>query len=273
MAPATRKKKAEEATEEVKEQTATEPPQEQQPTKPKNLDQAILDVMAAVPYIQKTGKVGTGKYGYTFASEADLIGAVHPQMLKAGLTLVPISMKIVFHETYPSNEGRLMNRVVIKVKYRLTLVETGDFRVVAALGEGTDLGDKATPKAMTIAHKYAMRQIFNIETGNDPDNAPSVDMARTNQPVSQPAQQPKPTQQQVQQQTPQSHLEVGPLGDSLKRARKAINDSKDKVNLDGIIQYAKTIGFSDEQLSYLENLAKAKAAMFSATAQPDDVPV
>jgi hypothetical protein len=44
------------------------------------------------------------------------------------------------------------------------------------------VGDKATAKAMTGAYKYALRQTFCIETGDDPDKDPSVDQERASKP-------------------------------------------------------------------------------------------
>ena len=45
--------------------------------------------------------------------------------------------------------------------------------MVKVLGDGADTGDKASYKAMTGAMKYALRQTFVIETGDDPDDTPS----------------------------------------------------------------------------------------------------
>ena len=39
-------------------------------------------------------------------------------------------------------------------------------------GEGSDTGDKASNKALTGAYKYALRQTFCIETGDDPASTP-----------------------------------------------------------------------------------------------------
>ncbi len=52
---------------------------------------------------------------------------------------------------------------------RFTHVPTGTYIDVMAPGEGADAGDKSSPKAATGAYKYALRQTFLIETGDDPD--------------------------------------------------------------------------------------------------------
>lgn len=180
------------------------------PKKHESLDDAILAVMEECPYVQKTGRVGSGKWGYTFASSVDLIAALHPLMVKHRVTLVPVDCDLVKSELYPSKEGTMMNRVIVKVKYQATQADSKDSRPVCTLGEGTDVGDKASPKAMTIAHKYALRQLFNIETGDDPDETPSKELERAADPT------------------------VGPMGDSFKRAKHALETAATQAQLDEI---------------------------------------
>ena len=50
--------------------------------------------------------------------------------------------------------------------------EDGSSVSAVVIGEGMDSGDKATNKAMAIAYKYAMFQIFSIPTE---ETAPDVD--------------------------------------------------------------------------------------------------
>ena len=53
---------------------------------------------------------------------------------------------------------------------------------VTAPGEGADSGDKSGNKANTCAYKYALRQTFVIETGDDPDEEASEKSQRATQP-------------------------------------------------------------------------------------------
>lgn len=155
------------------------------PPRASALDEAVLCVMQEVPYVQKTGKVGSGSYGYTFAGEADFIERLHPALVKHGLTLQPVGAEVLFHEQYQTGKGAAMNRVAVRMAYRLTHAPSGQSRDLAALGEGTDAGDKAIPKAQTIALKYVLRQMFVVETGNDPDEHPAEAAARAPQPARQ----------------------------------------------------------------------------------------
>jgi hypothetical protein len=136
---------------------------------------AKLEVMAAVPYVQKQHGQGLG---YTFAGEAAFIDKLHPAMVAAGLTIAPEGMELVHQEVYTTAKGSKMNRVVVRATYRLTHAGSGESEILQTFGEGADSGDKSVNKAMTGAYKYALRQAFLIETGNDPDEVPSDQQQR-----------------------------------------------------------------------------------------------
>ena len=57
---------------------------------------------------------------------------------------------------------------ILKIKFTF-YAEDGTFVEAITVGEGMDSGDKASNKAMAIAMKYAMFQVFCIPTGDDPD--------------------------------------------------------------------------------------------------------
>jgi hypothetical protein len=95
-------------------------------------------------------------------------------MVKHGLTISPQKMELLRLESFTTGKGTPMTRVLVHVDYRLTHAPSGQFEIIGAMGEGMDSGDKATLKAMTVADKYALRQGFMIETGDDPDTTPST---------------------------------------------------------------------------------------------------
>lgn len=117
-------------------------------------------------YVQKAGK--NKEQGYKFAGEADFIEAIRPVLLAHGITVFPSAYELIKSEDYATKSGTRMNRIV--AKYTFTFAHTsGEFISVVAVGEGADSSDKASPKAATIALKYALRQTLLIETGDDPD--------------------------------------------------------------------------------------------------------
>jgi hypothetical protein len=133
---------------------------------------AKLAVMQAVPYCRKHK---AEHLNYTFASEADLIAHLRPAMLAKGLSVAPIAVSILEQGRYQTTKGALLNHVLIAVTFRLTHAPSGESEDCQVLGEASDAGDKAAPKALTGALKYLLRQTFLIETGDDPDRYASAD--------------------------------------------------------------------------------------------------
>lgn len=135
-----------------------------------NVHQAINQVMNFVGYVQKQKAQALN---YSFAGEAALISALRPHMVEAGLYVAVVSVKEVTRGQYTTAKGSVMNSVDLTAVIRFTHALSGTFIDVEALGSGADSGDKASNKALTGAYKYALRQTFCIETGDDPDNHPS----------------------------------------------------------------------------------------------------
>lgn len=118
-------------------------------------------------YVQKAGK--NKEQGYRFAGEADFIEAVRPVLLKHGITVYPSAYELVRAEDYQTKSGTRMNRIIAKYTFTFAHI-SGECIHVVATGEGADTSDKCSPKAATIALKYALRQTLLIETGDDPDH-------------------------------------------------------------------------------------------------------
>lgn len=132
----------------------------------KSVFEAKAEVMANVGYCLKTTSKGLN---YTYAGEADLIAALRPEMIRCGLVLSPVKIEALPTERYKTRSGASMVISRLIVTYRLTHAGSGSYEEIQVLGEGADAGDKSGPKAMTMAYKYALRQAFLIETGDDPD--------------------------------------------------------------------------------------------------------
>lgn len=129
-----------------------------------NLLKAKNQVMQQVGYVQKGGKVD-GKY--SFAGEAHFIAAIRPHLVENGLSIRPVEQTVIRIEDLKVNNKNVRN-VVVKTAWHLEHI-SGEYERIQSLGEANDYADKAIPKAQTIALKYALRQAFLIETGDDPD--------------------------------------------------------------------------------------------------------
>jgi len=147
---------------------------------PRNVHEAIVAVMRNVGYVQKVqpDRKGGGGLNYSFASEADLIAALRPHMVAVGLTFAPVEMARLSDVEFTSAKGTAGHRVVIACTWDFCHAPSDTHLRVVSQGEGMDYGDKASNKAMTVALKYALRQTFIIETGDDPDTTPSEEFQR-----------------------------------------------------------------------------------------------
>lgn len=123
-----------------------------------NIHQRILAIMRELDYIQKSDKQVNGQY--RFASHDQVTEAIHPLLVKHGVTMIPTTKSI-------TQEG---NRTSVVMMVVFTCVDnpTDQFSVEYA-GYGVDGGDKGPGKAVSYACKYAALKTFAIATGDDPD--------------------------------------------------------------------------------------------------------
>lgn len=146
---------------------------------PKDVHEAHLLIMAQVPYLLKRRPKDGERLGYTYAAEPDLIRLVRRQMLRYGMTVRPAKVAVIHNEQYPTKSGGgIWNRVRITQTFVFRHVPSGTEAECELLGEGADPGDKTSGKSHTGALKYAIRQFFMIETGDDPDRVSSEEMER-----------------------------------------------------------------------------------------------
>ena len=146
-----------------------------------NIHEAIIGVMGEVGYMQKQT---SDKLPYTFAGEAALIKKLRPAMIDHGIYAfvkdVQASREQFTTKLYADGKGgTLMNITLLRGTVRFTHAPSNTHIDVAAMGEGADVGDKSANKAATGLLKYALRQTFLIETGDDPDEHNSEGMERS----------------------------------------------------------------------------------------------
>lgn len=133
-----------------------------------NLDEKILNIMDAVRYIQKDGKVDFGSTKYKYASESKITSVIREQLIQQKVTIMPL--RIV---EYKKNG----NLTEVVIEYKITNAEdTNDFQIVPAIGHGADSQDKGAGKAQTNAYKYMLLRTFAIPTGDDPDQISSDEL-------------------------------------------------------------------------------------------------
>lgn len=143
------------------------------------ITQALHKVMSKVGYVQKGSK--NDFHGYNYASEADLLEALRPAMLDAGLLLIPSAVEQSPVDQYGNTQ--------VVMEYTLAHKDGEVWPdKIRALGCGNDknkggVGDKGTYKAITGANKYLLFKLFQIETGDDPEVSESTPPATLSTPA------------------------------------------------------------------------------------------
>lgn len=123
-------------------------------------------------YAQKASR-NTGQ-GYNYTSEADFLALIRPQLAEHDIicfpSYVPISEELtIVRPATERDNAKLLRRVTIRGTFTFFHPPSNTSITVDTIGEGCDQQDKAPYKAMTGALKYAVRQTFQIETGDDPE--------------------------------------------------------------------------------------------------------
>lgn len=124
--------------------------------------------MEEVPSVGKTQKNKT--QGFMYRGIDDVMNALQPLLAKNKVFIVPEILEQMREERTSYKGGNLIYSIC-KIKYKF-YAEDGSSIEAITIGEGMDSGDKATNKAMAIAMKYALFQVFCIPTDEmkDPDS-------------------------------------------------------------------------------------------------------
>ena len=134
-----------------------------------NIYESIAKIMEEIPAIGK-GKTNTTQ-GFKYRGIDDVMNALQPLLAKNKVFIVPQILEQTREERTSSKGGNLIYSIC-KIKY-MFYAEDGTYIEAITIGEGMDSGDKATNKAMAIAMKYALFQVFCIPTEEmakaDPD--------------------------------------------------------------------------------------------------------
>lgn len=128
----------------------------------------MAKVMAEVSFVGKDGTANQTLGGFKYRKIDDIYHALHPVMAKHGIFNIP---EVLSSETEPrtTKSGGMFLFRILTVKYRF-FAPDGSFVDCVVRGEGSDTGDKSTSKALAMAHKYALVQVFTLPTDEpDPD--------------------------------------------------------------------------------------------------------
>lgn len=127
-------------------------------------------ISAAMDDIDAIGKNSKNiQQGFLYRSIDDVYNVLHPILARNKIFTVTEVLEAHKEERQTAKGGTLIYRV-LKIKYTM-YAEDGSNISGVVIGEGMDSGDKAANKAMAIAHKYFLTQLFSIPTDEpkDPD--------------------------------------------------------------------------------------------------------
>lgn len=126
--------------------------------------QAWSLVMDQVQTIRKTGR--NNQQNYNFRGIDAVLSAVGPALRANNVTVVPTA-ESVETERYETKGNALMQGVIVRMRYTV-YGPAGDSFVGSAYGQAADSGDKAVPKAMSVAYRSFLLQALTVPT-DDPE--------------------------------------------------------------------------------------------------------
>lgn len=143
----------------------------------------IPQAMREIGAIGKDSK--NDQQGFMYRGIDAVYNALNPVMAKLGLFICPEILEQRREERTTKN-GTALNYSVLTVKYTIYAPDGSNVSCVV-IGEGMDSGDKASNKAMSVAMKYAMFQLFFIPTeAVDPDSEVHTDVLPKQAPAAKP---------------------------------------------------------------------------------------
>jgi len=135
------------------------------PADDRSVFQRVLAIIDELPAIGKTQR--NEQQQFMFRGHDDVMNALNPLLAKHGVFIVPTVRDRVTSERQTSR-GATMYEVNLHVRFTFYGAD-GDSFDASGWGEGTDMGDKATSKAMTMAFKYVVAEVFALATAEVSD--------------------------------------------------------------------------------------------------------
>ena len=129
--------------------------------KSRTVYQRMLAILEELPAIGKDTR--NVQQNFMYRAHDDVMAALNPLLAKYGVFVVPRVVDRIASAERTTSNGKTMYEVNLHVEFTF-YGAGGDSVVASAWGEGTDMGDKSTNKAMTGAFKNALAQAFALST-------------------------------------------------------------------------------------------------------------
>lgn len=124
--------------------------------------ESMNKIMGELGAIPKNKQMQAGNANYKFRGIDDLYNALNSLMVKHEVFCAPRITERT-DSVVTTAKGTTMYRVCLTINYVFYSKDSSSFECSMA-GEAMDSGDKATSKAASMAHKYALLQTFCVPT-------------------------------------------------------------------------------------------------------------
>ena len=139
---------------------------------------ALTDAIGMIGPIEKN-RQGDG-IAYKFRGIDDVYNTIQPVLAQCGIVIVPSEIGHIETSEITTKRGGKMLHILGRVSFKF-YANDGSFVECVSLGEAMDSGDKAGPKFMSCAMKYACFQVFCIPT-DEPLDTENADPQRADPP-------------------------------------------------------------------------------------------
>lgn len=144
-----------------------------------NIYTAICSIIGDIGAIEKSKT--NKEQGFKYRGIDDVMNALQPMLAKYHVFVVPTVLEQQRDEK-TTKAGSPAHWSIFKIKFTF-YAEDGSSIEAVTIGESMDTGDKGSNKAMAIAFKYALFQVFCIPTEEMPD--PDADSPELGKPTAQ----------------------------------------------------------------------------------------
>lgn len=162
-----------------------------------NIYESISSIM------QESIAIGKEKYNeqqkFKYRGIDDVMNTFYPLLSKYKVFIVPEVLEQSREERQSKSGGNLIYSI-LKIKYSF-FAEDGTSVTSTVIGEGMDIADKASNKAMAVAMKYAMFQVFCIPTEEMPDPDATTPPPSTPKPKTEKKTEPKKNDEPIRKLT------------------------------------------------------------------------
>jgi len=147
-----------------------------------HIAKAMHCILSDCKKVEKNGTNPAQKYKY--AKAEDVTAAIKPLLIKHGVIVTPETIRCDIMPAGKTKNGTPMFLTTVLIKFTFTHAESGESMSGTVPGQGLDMGDKGSNKAVTGAMKYMlMNAIMTAADGADAEADPVADQEREPSPA------------------------------------------------------------------------------------------